>query len=199
VPGETLVTDAAAAGDAADRMGTTLAMKIDSPDILHKSDVGGVALNIRGRDQAAEAFTRIMTACRSAHPDARIDGVLVQEMIPTGVEVIAGFRNAEGFGPVLTVGMGGVLTEVLSDTVTALAPVTRDDALVMLRALRGAPLFDGYRGAPPVDLDAVAGAIAALSRIALDFPDKLAEFDVNPLICLPDRCVAVDGLAVLAP
>lgn len=199
VPGEALVTDAAAVGEAADRMGTTFAMKIDSPDILHKSDVGGVALNIRGRDQAAEAFTRIMTACRSAHPDARIDGVLVQEMIPTGVEVIAGFRNAEGFGPVLTVGMGGVLTEVLSDTVTALAPVTRDEALAMLRALRGAPLFDGYRGAPPVNLDAVAEAIAALSRIALDFPDKLAEFDVNPLICLPDRCVAVDGLAVLAP
>jgi len=199
VPGEALVTDAAAAGDAADRMGTTLAMKIDSPDILHKSDVGGVALDIRGRDQAAEAFTRIMAACRSAHPDARIDGVLVQEMIPTGVEVIAGFRNAEGFGPVLTVGMGGVLTEVLSDTVTALAPVTRDEALAMLRALRGAPLFDGYRGAPAVDLEAVAEAIAALSRIALDFPDKLAEFDVNPLICLPDRCVAVDGLAVLAP
>jgi len=178
-------------------MPAPLVLKVDSPDIPHKSDAGGVRLNVTP-DRAAEVFDLIIAACRKAHPQARIDGVLVQEMIPQGVEVIAGFRNAEGFGPVLTVGMGGVLTEVLSDTVTALAPISRDAALDMLRGLRGATLFDGYRGAPPVDLGAVADAVAALSRIALDFPDQLAEFDVNPLICLPDRCVAVDGLAILS-
>lgn len=197
VPQEGLVTTAAEAADAAARIGGTLAMKVDSPDILHKSDVGGVALNIEGPEAAAAAFDRIMTACQNAHPDARIDGVLVQDMVPQGVEVIAGFRNAEGFGPVLTVGMGGVLTEVLADTATALAPVTQEEAAIMLRSLRGAALFDGYRGSAPIDFDALSGAVAALSQIAMDFPDDLAEFDVNPLICLPDRCVAVDGLAIL--
>ncbi|WP_375173990.1 acetate--CoA ligase family protein [Pseudooceanicola sp.] len=198
IPAERLVTDRAMAAEVAQEMRVDLAMKVDSPDILHKSDVGGVALNIRGSAAAAAAFDDIMTACRRAHPEARIDGALVQEMIPRGLEVIAGFRNAEGFGPVLTVGMGGLLTELLSDTVTTLAPVTGDEALDMLRGLRGAALFDGYRGAAPADLPAVAEAIAALSRLATDFPDRLAEFDINPLICLPDRCVAVDGLAILS-
>ncbi|WP_121062493.1 acetate--CoA ligase family protein [Chachezhania antarctica] len=198
VPQERLVQSAAEAAEAATAFGLTLALKVDSADILHKSDAGGVVLNVQGPDAAGAAYDRIMAACRRAHPDATIDGVLVQEMVPAGLEIIAGFRNAEGFGPVLTCGLGGVLTEVLADTVSALAPVSVDEAEGMLRSLRGARLFDGYRGAPAVDLRAVAGAVAALSQIAMDFPDDLAEFDVNPLICLPDRCVAVDGLAVLA-
>ncbi|MGB2201791.1 MAG: acetate--CoA ligase family protein, partial [Pseudooceanicola atlanticus] len=183
--------------EAAQEFNRALVMKVDSPDILHKSDIGGVELNIHGPEEARAAYDRIMIACHKAHPDAQIDGILVQEMVPQGLELIAGFRNAEGFGPVLTVGLGGVLTEVLADTATALAPVDTATARSMLQSLRGARLLDGYRGAPPVDMDRVAQAIAALSRLAVDFPDRIAEFDVNPLICLPDRCVAVDGLAVL--
>ena len=197
VPAERRVTDAAEAAEAAQEFNCALVMKVDSPDILHKSDIGGVELNIHGPEEARAAYDRIMIACHKAHPDAQIDGILVQEMVPQGLELIAGFRNAEGFGPVLTVGLGGILTEVLADTATALAPVDTATARSMLRSLRGARLLDGYRGAPPVDIDRVAQAIAALSRLAVDFPDRIAEFDVNPLICLPDRCVAVDGLAVL--
>ena len=197
VPREELVTDASAAAAAAEAFGTPLAMKVDSPHILHKSDAGGVVLGVEGGPAARAAYERIMASCRAAYPEARIDGVLVQEMIPQGLELIAGFRNAEGFGPVLTVGLGGVLTEVLGDTVSALAPVGEAEAERMLRRLRGARLLDGYRGAPPVPVEQVARAVAALSQIAVDFPDRLAEFDVNPLICLPDRVVAVDGLAVL--
>ncbi|OWU84384.1 hypothetical protein ATO6_11765 [Oceanicola sp. 22II-s10i] len=195
VPREHRAASAAAANDAAQSIGGPVVVKVDSPDIAHKSDAGGVLLDVT---DAAAAFDRIVTACRAAHPEARIDGVLVQEMVPQGLEIIAGFRNVEGFGPVLTVGLGGVLTEVLSDSVSALAPVTSDEARDMLLRLRGARLLDGFRGAPPVDLDGVAAAVAAISRIAVDFPDRLAEFDVNPLICLPDRCVAVDGLGVLS-
>lgn len=197
VPGERLVTDASGAVAAAEAFGTPLAMKVDSPDILHKSDAGGVVLGVEGGPEARAAYEQIMAACRAAYPEARIDGVLMQEMVPQGLELIAGFRNAEGFGPVLTVGLGGVLTEVLGDTVSALAPVGEAEAERMLRRLRGARLLDGYRGAPPVPVTQIARVVAALSQIAMDFPDRLAEFDVNPLICLPDRVVAVDGLAVL--
>lgn len=195
-PGERLVTDATAAVDSARAFGTPLAMKIDSADIPHKTEAGGVMLNVTGPRAAGEAFDRIMANCRAAHPSAAIDGVLVQEMVPQGLEIIAGFRNAEGFGPMLTVGLGGVLTEVLGDAVTAVAPLSEDQALDLLKRLRGARLFDGYRGSPPVAIDELARAVAAISRIASDFEDEISELDVNPLICLPDRVVAVDGLVV---
>ena len=198
-PGEMLVTDADAAADAADKIGGILAMKVDSPDILHKTDAGGVALNISGREAAASTYERIVDSCRAYNPNARIDGVLVQEMVPQGLEIIAGFRDAEGFGPVLTVGMGGVLTEVLADTASALSPVNVSEAEVMLRSLRGAKLFDGFRGSPAIPIRELAETISAISQIAVDFSGEIAEFDVNPLICLPDRIVAVDGLAILKP
>lgn len=198
VPKERLVRDVEQAAQAALDFGGALVMKVDSPDIQHKTDIGGVELSITGADAARAAYDRIMIACHEAQPKARIDGILVQEMVSKGLEVIAGFHNAPGFGPVITLGLGGVLTEVLNDTVSALAPVDECEAKAMLRRLRGARLFDGYRGGPCVDQDAVAHAVAALSRIAMDFPKHLSEFDVNPLICLPDGCVAVDGLAVLS-
>ncbi len=198
-PREILATDEDAAGAAAAEIGDALAMKIDSPDILHKSDVGGVVLDVTGPEAAKAAFRRIISSCRAAHPDAHIDGVLIQEMMPRGLEIIIGFRDAEGFGPVLTAGLGGVLTEVLADTATALAPVTTSEAEDMLRSLRGARLFDGFRGAPPAPIAEVAHAVVAISNLAVDLSDSIAEFDVNPLICLPGRVVAVDGLAILKP
>jgi acetate---CoA ligase (ADP-forming) len=198
VPREERVKDRETAITVANTFGTPLALKIDSPDILHKSDAGGVVLNVTSGASAGDAFDQIMTDCTAAYPDAQIDGVLLQEMVPPGLEIIAGFRNVEGFGPVLTVGMGGVLTEILQDTVSSLAPVSADEAVAMLQRLRGARLLDGFRGAKPIPLATLAQAVAALSRIAVDFSSELAEFDVNPLICLPDRIIAVDGLAVLS-
>ncbi|MGR3321563.1 MAG: acetate--CoA ligase family protein [Pseudooceanicola sp.] len=198
-PREMRVTDADGAARAATEIGGRLALKVDSPDIPHKSDAGGVVLGVEGAEAAAAAFDRIMRDCRAHAPAARIDGVLVQEMVPQGLEILAGFRHAEGFGPVLTVGLGGVLTEVMRDSATALAPVSAGQAEAMLRGLRGARLFDGFRGAPPVPVAKLAEAVAALSRIAVDFGGELSEFDVNPLICLPDRIVAVDGLAIRKP
>lgn len=198
VPRDIRVTTACEASQAAQALGGNLVLKVDSPDIPHKSDIGGVVLNVTDPDAAALAFNAIMQACTKAHPKARIDGVLVQEMVPQGLEIIAGFRNAEGFGPVMTLGLGGVLTEVLADTATALAPLGPDQARDMLMSLRGARLLNGYRGAPAVELAKLAHSIAALSRMAVDFADDLVECDVNPLICLPDRIIAVDALAFLS-
>lgn len=191
--------DAAGAAELAERIAGPVAIKIDSPDIPHKTEAGGVMLGVTGPEAAAEAFQRVLTRCRAAAPGARITGVTVEEMIPPGVEVIIGIRDQEGFGPTVTVGLGGVFTELLRDTRTVLAPVDISEALAMLRGLRGARVFNGFRGAPPIDLVAVAGVVATLSQLAADSGGRLAEFEVNPLICLPDRAVAVDGMAVLAP
>lgn len=198
VPNEILVTDTEGAAQAAVSIGGSLAMKVDSPDILHKSDVGGVELNVTGPEAAQAAFASIIERCQSAYPEAQIDGVLVQEMIPPGLEILVGFRNVDGFGAALTVGLGGVLTEIMRDSATALAPVTENQAEAMLRSLKGAALFDGYRGAEPVAMRDLARAVSAISQLAVDHGDRIVEFDVNPLICLPKRIVAVDGMAVLA-
>lgn len=178
-------------------IGGRLALKIDSPDILHKTDVGGVALNVVP-DQAAERFGAIMAACAAAEPSARLLGVNIQEMVPPGVEVIVGVRQVQGFGTVVTVGMGGVLTELLRDTVTALGPVSPAEAKALLRQLRGARLFDGWRGAPPVDIERLSQAVSSLSHVAAANADRIAEIEVNPLVALSDRVVAVDALVVLA-
>lgn len=196
-PRERRVGTAEEAAATALEFGGRLALKIDSPDIPHKTDAGGVMLNVEGADAARSAFEQIIASCARAAPGARILGVNVQEMIPPGIEVIAGFRQAEGFGPTITVGFGGVLTELLRDTRTALAPVAKAEAEAMLRSLRAARLFDGYRGASPIDMAALIRAVSAVSALAAGFGDRIGEFEVNPLICLPDRVVAVDGMAVL--
>jgi acetyl-CoA synthetase len=192
-----LCTSGDEAAQAAQRIAAPVVMKIDSPDIPHKSDAGGVVLNVQGAGAAQQTYDQIIASVTAAHPSARINGVLVQEMVPQGLEIIAGFRNAPGFGPVITLGLGGVLTEVLDDTATALAPVSAAKARAMLRSLRGARLLSGYRGAPPVDLAALSQTIARLSDMAADLTDEIAECDVNPIIALPDRAVAVDGLVIL--
>ena len=185
------------AAQAAQQIAAPVVMKIDSPDIPHKSDAGGVVLNVQGGEAARQTYDQIIASVTAAHPAARINGVLVQEMVPQGLEIIAGFRNAPGFGPVMTIGLGGVLTEVLDDTATALAPVSAAKARAMLQSLRGARLLSGYRGAPPVDMTALSETIARLSQMAVDLSDEIAECDVNPIIALPDRAVAVDGLIIL--
>lgn len=197
IPHERRVGAADEAAEAAREIGGRLAMKIDSPDIPHKTEAGGVALGIAGPEATRQAFGEIVERCRKAAPAARILGVNVQEMIPSGLEVIVGVRRVAGFGPTVTVGLGGVLTEILRDTTSMLAPVDEAEAEAMLRRLRGARLFDGFRGSPPVDMAKLAHAVSAMSRLGADFGDRIEEIEVNPLICLPDRVVAVDGMAVL--
>jgi acetyl-CoA synthetase len=193
------VTSAAAAVEAARTIGGRVAMKIDSPDIAHKSEAGGVVLGVAGDAAVRAAYDAIMSSCARATPRASLRGVIVQEMVPAGVEIIVGVKNDPGFGPMIVIGLGGVLTELLRDSVTALAPVDEHEALRLLSRLRGAPILDGFRGSPPVDRRALARTISRISALACAHRDRLRELDVNPLICRGGTVIAVDGLAVIGP
>ncbi|GGC85257.1 acetate--CoA ligase family protein [Chelatococcus reniformis] len=193
------VADPEAAARAAETIGGPVAVKIDSPDIPHKTEAGGVVLGVEGPAAAREAYRSVMAACARAMPDAALHGAIVQEMVPAGVEIIVGVKNDAAFGPIVVVGLGGIFAELLRDTVTAMAPVDESEALGLLRRLRGGAVLDGFRGAPPVDRPALARAVSLISRLAFDHRHRLLELDVNPLICRGDTVTAVDGLAVLGP
>ena len=142
-----------------------VAMKIDSPDIAHKFNAGGVVLGVEGDAAVRAAYHAIMASCSKAVPDALLRGVIVQEMVPAGVEIIVGVKNDALFGPMIVVGLGGVLTEVLRDSVTTLAPVDEHGALRLLARLRGAALLDGFRGSSSVDRRVLARTISRISAL----------------------------------
>ncbi|MBW0102410.1 acetate--CoA ligase family protein [Pseudonocardia sp. KRD291] len=194
VPAGVVTTEDQAVAHAAG-LGGPVVLKIASPDIGHKSEIGGVALDVRGADGVREAFRRVAAAGR-ARPGARIDGVLVAPMRRDGVELFVGFTRDPQWGPVLAIGLGGIWVEVLGDTRLALLPVGPSEIRAMLTRLRGARLLAGERGALPADLDAVAEVIARIGAVALRLGPDLAALEVNPLLVHGDRVEAVDALAV---
>ncbi|WP_418122820.1 acetate--CoA ligase family protein [Variovorax sp. 160MFSha2.1] len=194
-----VVRSADEAAAAAEAIGDAVVVKIVSADIPHKSDVGGVALGLRGAAQARAAFERTRDHALSARPDARLDGALVARMLTGGVECIAGVHRDPVFGPVLMFGLGGIHVETLRDVSLRALPITRDDALTMVRELRAFAILDGARGRAPVDLDSIADALCALAGFALRAGDSLDSAEINPLIARPRAdggCVAVDALVV---
>ncbi len=199
-PEEALAGDAEAAAAAAARIGFPVALKIQSPDIPHKTEVGGVALGLADAGAVRAAFAAMLDRARTAHPGARIDGALVQRMAPPGVEVILGIQRDPDFGPVLMVGMGGILVEVLQDIALAPAPVTEAEARDLLAGLRGAPLLAGVRGRPPADVAALAALMARLSRFAADHAEAIGSIDLNPVLVHPEGqgLTVVDALILPA-
>ncbi|MBV1797048.1 acetate--CoA ligase family protein [Siccirubricoccus sp. G192] len=185
---------AEAAAEAAAALGFPVVLKLDSPDIAHKTEVGGVKLNLADAAAVRNGFQGIMDSVRQHAPKARVDGVLVQRMAPKGVELILGARRDPQFGPMVLVGTGGVQAELWRDVALDLAPVTPERAMEMLRSLKGFPLLDGFRGAPKADVVAVAQAVAAFSQLAAGAGERLQEAEINPLIAGPWGCLAVDGL-----
>lgn len=175
-----------------------VAIKVDSPDIAHKTEANAIRLGVQGDAEVAAAFDAVLAAARAYSPEARLNGALVQEMVQPGVEMILGILRDPVFGPVVAVGMGGIYVEVLKDMAYRAAPVTQDDARNMLRELRCAKLLDGVRGAPPRDADAVADLIVRLSWFAHDFADEVTELDINPLVVFEQGAGArvVDALIV---
>jgi len=163
-----------------------LAMKISSPDIRHKTDAGGVLLNIRSKDDALAAFDRIMERCAIYDPKARLEGVLVQEMARPGFEMILGITTDARFGPQLLIGLGGVWVEIMKDTVLYPCPLGYEEAMAMIKSLKAYPLLTGYRGTEPCDLDALAKAMVRLSRYAADHRDAVKELDLNPVFVYPE-------------
>lgn len=197
---EATASDARAAIAAAEGIGYPVAMKVDSPDILHKTEAGAIRLNLADAAAVGAAFDEIIAAARSYDAGARIDGVVVQEMVSGGVETIVGVSYDAQLGPALLFGTGGVLVEVYNDVALRLCPITRDDALEMIGEVKGARLLRGFRGAPAADIDALAEALVQVSQMAAQLEGSLAELDINPLVALPagQGVKAVDALVVRA-
>jgi acetyltransferase len=181
---ETAATEAEAR-QAAAKVGFPLAMKILSPDILHKVDVGGVRLNIQDVAGTGKAFTEILHEVRRHRPDARLEGVLIQKMAPPGTEMILGIKRDPQFGPLLMCGLGGVYVEVFKDVAFRLAPVRELGAERMIQSIRSFRLLQGFRGNPPADIPKLIDCIERVSQLAVDF-EAIEELDINPLIVYAD-------------
>lgn len=198
LPKSILAPTAQEAVKAAECIGFPVVMKISSPDILHKSDVGGVKVGLKSAAEVESAFAAMMESVRKRMPKADIHGVLVQQMAGGGKEVILGMTRDPQFGPMLMFGLGGIYVEVLKDVSFRVAPITRADAEAMVNEIRAIALLKGARGQAPADLDAVIEGILRLAQLCLDFPE-IVEIDVNPLLAFPrgEGAMAIDARIVL--
>jgi acyl-CoA synthetase (NDP forming) len=194
---ERLVQDVREAASAAADIGYPVAIKVESPDLPHKTEAGVIRLSLRDESQLKAAFAAVMDNANKVQPLPRINGVLVQPMIPAGLEVMVGARVDPLLGPLIVAGLGGVFVELLKDTIVELAPVTLDEAQAMLSRLRGAALLGGFRGSEPVDTRKLAEVVCRLSELVADQLGRISELDVNPLICAGSRVIAVDALIAL--
>ena len=194
-----LATSADEAVKAAEDIGYPVVMKVASADILHKTDAGGVMLNIRTPEEVRQAYERIVANARQYAPGARIDGVLVEEMLEADREVILGVIQDATFGPTLMFGLGGVFVEVLKDVSFRVCPLSPADAREMIREIKGIQILEGARGKKPADVDQLADILIRISRMATDLDDLIEEMEINPLLISADgqRLVAADGLIKL--
>jgi acetate---CoA ligase (ADP-forming) len=195
---EALANSAKEAGAIAENLSYPVVLKIESPDLPHKSDVGGVKLDLRGVDQVENAYAEIMANVSRFAPTARLDGVLVQEMIGAGTEVIAGATRQHPFGMAIVVGAGGVLVELMRDSALALAPISVGRAEELIASIRIGKLLRGYRGAPAGDIHALGRVLSTLSVIAAAYSDVIDAIDLNPIIVAGDGrgvCI-VDALLI---
>lgn len=191
-----IVTDAAGAVAAGRALAAPVVIKVASPDIAHKSDIGGVLLNLQGDEAVRAGFEQVIAAARQKCPEAHLDGAIVAPMRGRGVELFVGFSRDPQWGPILAVGLGGVWVEVLQDVALRPLPVSADEVKHMLAGLRGAKLLAGQRGVPAADIDAVARAIASIGEAILTLGPDLAELDVNPLWVCGSQIEALDALFV---
>ncbi|MPM56204.1 Protein lysine acetyltransferase Pka [bioreactor metagenome] len=183
---------------AAHKLGFPLVMKIVSPDILHKSDVGGIRLNLASEEAVAAEFGKLMADIHAARPQAKLEGVLLEKKAPRGQEVIVGMKREKGFGPLLMFGLGGIYVELFKDVSFRLAPITPAEAQAMMHETSAGRLLTGFRGMPVADLDAVVSCLCRLSQLALDFP-QIQEIEVNPLLVFEEGkgALALDGRVIL--
>ena len=181
----------------ATRIGYPIVMKIDSVDILHKSDVGGVVININDDDSVITSYNSILDNAKAKMPDARIGGVYVEKMAKGGTEMIIGVNNDPQFGPCVLCGMGGVFVEVFEDVALCPAPVSHAEAKAMIASLKSSKLLTGYRGKPPLDIDAFADAIVCVSKFSVEHRNTLKELDVNPVFLYEEGFAPGDALVIM--
>lgn len=174
--------------------GSPVAMKISSPDITHKSDVGGVVLNVKPDDVKTE-YSRMIEKVAAAVPSAKIEGILVQQMAPQGHEMIVGLKKDPQFGHALMFGLGGIFVEVYKDVSFRVVPIEMNEALDMISEIKGYPILKGLRGKKPADIDAIAHALVSVSWMAQK--ENIIELDINPLIVGESGAIAVDARAMI--
>lgn len=191
---ESLATSADEALAIALQIGYPVAMKISSPDISHKSDVGGVVLNVK-REEVRTTYAELMALIKKKVPNAKIEGVLVQQMAPSGHETIVGLKKDAQFGHALMFGLGGIFVEVYKDVSFRVVPIEKSDALDMIEEIKGYPILKGIRGRKPVDIEAIARVLVSVSDMAEK--ENIIELDINPLVVSEKGAIAVDARAMV--
>jgi acetyl-CoA synthetase (ADP-forming) len=192
-----LATSEEEASEYAREIGFPVVLKIVSPDIIHKFDVGGVILNLKNRKQVREAYRKIISNVKRSKPDAKIVGILVQEMAPPSTEVIVGMTKDPQFGPALMFGLGGIFVEVLKDVSFRVAPITERDAREMITEIKGYPLLKGYRGTPPADVDTLVQILLKTSKLVIEHPE-VDQLDLNPIMVYEKGAKVVDARMILS-
>lgn len=191
-----LATNKDEAAALSEEVGYPVVLKISSVDITHKSDAGGVKVNLPDRAAVEKAYDEIMASCRAKHPDADIEGVAVQTMAKLGTEVIIGMTKDPSFGPVLMFGLGGIFVEVLKDVAFRIVPLEKNDASEMIREIKGKKLLEGYRGQDPADVAYLEDMLLKLSQL-VDKTGDIAEIDMNPVFAYKQGAVVVDARIIL--
>jgi acyl-CoA synthetase (NDP forming) len=177
-------------------IGFPVVLKIVSPDIIHKSDIGGVIVGIKNEKEVEDAYRKIMENVQKHNPKAKIEGILIQEMAPYGTEVIVGSIKDPQFGPAIMFGLGGIFVEVLKDVSFRVTPVTEDEAAEMISEVKAYPLLKGYRNTPPADVKALAKIIVNTSRLVTENPE-IKELDLNPIMAYEKGAKTVDARIIL--
>lgn len=193
-----LATSRAKAVAISEKLGFPVVLKIISPDITHKSDIGGVQLALKTPKQVERAYDGILKAVRQRNPKAHIEGVSVQKMVPPGVEIIIGMTKDAQFGPVLMFGLGGIFVEILKDVSFRIVPLERRDAREMIEEIKGYPLLKGYRGKEAVDITTLEELLLKVSTFAENHPE-IKEIDLNPIFVYKEGATAVDARIILEP
>lgn len=191
-----LAKDETEAAQFADKIGFPVVLKIVSPDIIHKSDVGGVVVGLKDVNGVRDAYKQIIATVKKHKPKAKIAGILIQEMAPVSTEVIVGAIKDPQFGPAIMFGLGGIFVEVLKDVTFRVAPVAEDEACEMISEVKAFPLLKGYRNMPPADIDAIAKIIVNTSKLVTDH-EEIKELDLNPIMVYEHGAKTVDARIIL--
>jgi acyl-CoA synthetase (NDP forming) len=195
-PTAVLVRTPEEAYDLADKIGYPIVLKIVSPDITHKSDVGGVKLGLKNKEEVSEGVKEILKNVQNRAPDAKIVGVIMYKMAPPGLEVIVGGVRDDVFGSVVMFGLGGIFVEVLRDVSFRVSPVSMEDALEMISEIKSSKILSGFRGQPPADKEAIADIIVKTSKLLME-NQEIESIDLNPVIVYPQGALAVDVRIIL--
>ena len=191
-----IIKDLESAKKFVEKIGYPVVLKVVSPQILHKTDVGGVVLNISNEKELYQAYHQIIKNIEKKAPKAKIDGFFIQEMLPNDREVIVGGKKDPTFGQTIAFGMGGVFVEVLEDVSFRVVPITRQDAIEMLKEIKALKILKGYRGKSPVDFEALVDILLRTSKM-LESNPEIKELDINPIFALTDRAVAGDARIIV--